>query len=116
MIDVGGNNHAAASDFVTHQFGRKLLAMGDISHLFRDHALPRVVHLREVAVRVLLLAPGEPLRAGLGDAVGVTAVAGTSIAGGHFGTSFRVDSTGSDYTRTRRTNGTSSKPADAQTS
>ena len=52
MVDVGGNDHAAAGHFVAHQFGRQLFAVGDVTHFFRDHALAGVVHLGEVAGRV----------------------------------------------------------------
>ena len=52
MIDIGGDDHATAGDFVTDQFGRELFALGDVHHLFRDFAGPREVHLREVAVAI----------------------------------------------------------------
>ena len=58
MVDVRRDDHAAASDFIAHQFRRDLLAVGDILHFFGDHALARVMHLGEVAVFVL----GLPLR------------------------------------------------------
>ena len=74
MIDVGGNDHAAAGHFVAHQFGRQLFAVGDVTHLFRDHALTGIVHLRKVAGGVLLLASGEPLCARLRNAVTIVAV------------------------------------------
>ena len=74
MVNVRGNDHAAARHFVAHQFGREFLAVGNVAHLLGDHALARVVHLREVAVGVLLLAPRKPLCARLGDAVAVIAV------------------------------------------
>src|SRR5438132_7378654 len=50
MIDVGGNDHAAGSDFIAHQFGRELLAAGDEFHLFADDAAAGEVHLRKIAV------------------------------------------------------------------
>ena len=53
MVDVGGDDHAAASDFIAHQFGRDLFAVGDVAHLFGDDALAGVVHLRKIAVFVL---------------------------------------------------------------
>ena len=49
MIDVGGNDGAAARNFVAHQLWRELFAFGDVLHFFGDDALARVVHLREVA-------------------------------------------------------------------
>ena len=59
MVDVGGNDHASAGDFVAHQFGRELFFVGDERHLFRDHALARVVHLREIAVWCSLACGGQ---------------------------------------------------------
>ena len=49
MVDVGGNDGAAARDFAAHQFRLDLLARRDELHLFGDHALARVVHLRNVS-------------------------------------------------------------------
>ena len=66
MVDVGGDDHAAASDFVADQLGRDLFAVGDVLHFLGDDALAGVVHLREVAVFVLAVfgfALGEPLGA-----------------------------------------------------
>jgi len=45
MVDVGGNDHAAAGNFVAHQFAGNLFAASDEFHLFGDHALAGVVHL-----------------------------------------------------------------------
>src|SRR5208282_3834633 len=109
MVDIGGNNHAAAGHFIAHQRGCELLAVGDVAHLFRDHALTGVVHLREITASVRPLALDKPFCAGLRDAAAVTAVAGISVGRGHVGTSFRLDSTGPDYTRTPRANGTPGK-------
>ena len=50
MIDVGGNDHAAGSDFIAHQFGRELLAAGDEFHLFADDAAAGKMHLRQIGV------------------------------------------------------------------
>src|SRR5260370_31384269 len=50
MMDVGGNNSAAAGDFAAHEFGVELLALGDILHFLGDDALTGKVHLREGAV------------------------------------------------------------------
>ncbi len=83
MIDVGGNNHAAARHFLAHQFSRDLFAVRHIAHFFGDHALAGVMHLRKVAIGVLLLAAGEPLRARLRDTVTVVAITGVAIRRGH---------------------------------
>jgi hypothetical protein len=53
VIDIGGNDGAAARDFAAHQLGFDFFARRDEGHLFGDHALPRVVHLRDVARAVL---------------------------------------------------------------
>src|SRR5271155_179099 len=45
MVDVGGNNHAAASHFIAYQFGRNLFAVGDVAHFLRDDSLAGVMHL-----------------------------------------------------------------------
>src|SRR6266567_148740 len=45
--------------------------------------LARIVHLREVAIRVFLLTPGKPLGARPGDAVAVAVIAVRSIGGSH---------------------------------
>ena len=37
-------------DLAAHELGRDVLAQGDEAHLLGDHAAPRVVHLRYVAV------------------------------------------------------------------
>ena len=75
MVDVGGDDHASAGDFVADQLGRELFFVGDEGHFFGDDALARVVHLGEVAGGVFRLAAGEPLCARLGDGVAVAAVA-----------------------------------------
>ena len=36
MVDVGGDDHAAAGDFVADEFGRELFFVGDEAHFFRD--------------------------------------------------------------------------------
>ena len=53
MVDVGGNNHASAGDFVANQFGRKLFPVGDVSHFLGDHAIAGITHLGEIAVGIL---------------------------------------------------------------
>ena len=65
MIDIGGDDGAAAGDFAAHQFGLDLFAPGDILHLFGDDALAREVHLRNItraigggALRQPLFDPG----------------------------------------------------------
>ena len=84
MIDVGGDDHPSAGNFVAHQLGRQLFFVGDEGHFFGDYALARVVHLGEVAGGVFLLAAGKPLGARLGDGVTVAAIA---IGGRHDRTS-----------------------------
>src|SRR5579859_4725003 len=73
MIDIGGDDHAATGDFIADKLGRELFFVGDEGHFFGNDALAGVVHLGEVAVRVLLLAARNPvgarLRDGVGDAV-----------------------------------------------
>ena len=48
MMDVGGNDGAAARDFAAHKLRRQLLALGDVLHLFGDDALARKMHLRKI--------------------------------------------------------------------
>jgi len=49
VMDVGGDDAAAARDFVADQLRLELFAPGDKSHLFGDGATPREVHLRHIA-------------------------------------------------------------------
>src|SRR5271170_502395 len=49
VINIGGNDGAAARHFVAHQFRRKFFALGDVLHLFGHDAQARVVHLREIS-------------------------------------------------------------------
>ena len=51
VMDVGGDDGAAARDFAADQFRLELFAPRDVLHLFGDDALPRVVHLRDVSRR-----------------------------------------------------------------
>src|SRR5580704_9661222 len=89
MIDVGGNNHAAAGHFVAHEFRRELFAVGYVSHLFRDHTLAGIMHLREITGGVRALALSQPIGTRLGDAIAVSiAVAGVAVHRGHVGASF----------------------------
>ena len=88
MIDVGGDDHAAARDFVANQFRRKLFAVGDVMHLLGDHALAGIVHLRKIAVGICCLAACNPFGARRSDAapivlVTVASVAGRTVRGGH---------------------------------
>ncbi len=83
MVDIGGNNHAAAGNFVTHQLGGQLFAVGNVTHFFRDHTPTGIVHLRKITVVILLLAPGKPVCAGLGSAVTVAAVSVHTVGGSH---------------------------------
>ena len=48
-MDVGGNDHPAARQFAANQLRFQFFALGDILHLFRDDALPRQMHLRNIA-------------------------------------------------------------------
>ena len=80
MVDVGGDDHASAGDFVADQLGCELLFVRDERHFFGDYAFAGVVHLGEVAVSVLSLALCEPFRAGFRDGV---AVAIRAIRGSH---------------------------------
>jgi hypothetical protein len=74
MIDVGGDNHATAGDFIAHEFWGELLAVGNVAHFFRDYSLARIVHLRKIAIRVLLFAACDPISARPGNAVAVATV------------------------------------------
>ena len=49
VVDVGGNDCAAARHFVAHELRRNLLARRHVLHFLGDHALARVVHLREIS-------------------------------------------------------------------
>ena len=51
-MDVGGNDGAAARHFAAHEFRIDLLAPGDELHLLGDHALARVMHLRNISIPV----------------------------------------------------------------
>ena len=46
VVDVGGDDGAAGSDFAADQFHVAVLAEGHKPHLGGDDALPRIVHLR----------------------------------------------------------------------
>src|SRR5579864_9597911 len=91
MIDVGRNNHAAASHFISDEFGRELFTICDVDHFFGDQTLTGIAHLREIAVLVLRLAASHPFGSRPGDAVPITlvvalnsiAVARTTIRGSH---------------------------------
>ncbi len=52
VMDVRGNDRAAARHFAAHQLRLDLFAPRHVLHLFRDHALARVVHLRNVSCPV----------------------------------------------------------------
>jgi hypothetical protein len=49
VVNIGGNDGAAARDFAAHQLRRELLARGDVFHFFGDDALARIVHLRKIS-------------------------------------------------------------------
>ena len=48
MMDIGGNDGAAAGDFVANKFGREFFALRNIHHFLGDCALTREMHLREI--------------------------------------------------------------------
>ena len=48
MVNIGGNDRAAARHFAADEFGRKLFALRHVLHLFGDDALARVMHLRKI--------------------------------------------------------------------
>ncbi len=60
VVDVGGDDHAAAGHFGADQLRRELLALGDVLHLLGDDALAGVVHLRADGV---VITEGSPLLA-----------------------------------------------------
>src|SRR5664279_3817714 len=87
MVDVCRDDHAAASYFIAHQFGRDFLAVGDVAHLLGSRALTGVMHLGEVAVFVFGFALGQPCRPRFQNriqTIAVRAVCGLAIACGHF--------------------------------
>ena len=49
VVDIGGDDGAAARDFAADEFGLELFAAGDVFHFFGDDAFAGVVHLREVS-------------------------------------------------------------------
>jgi hypothetical protein len=84
VMDVRRDDHAAAGDFVAHQFRRDFLAEGDVLHLFGDLAAARVSHLREVAVLVFGFALGQPLCPRFQNFVPAIGVSAVPIAYRHF--------------------------------
>ncbi len=50
VMDVGGDDHAPAGDFVAHEIGFDFFALCDEFHLLGDPALTGVMHLRADAV------------------------------------------------------------------
>src|SRR5580700_665596 len=82
MIDIGGNNHAAAGHFVADKIGRKLFALRHVDHFFRDQTLAGIVHLGEIAIAILRLAPRDPLRPR--PVVSVLAICSSAFCGGHW--------------------------------
>ena len=46
VVDVGGNDHAAAGHFGADQFRRDAFALRDVLHFLGDDALAGIVHLR----------------------------------------------------------------------
>src|SRR5690349_17737215 len=105
MVDVRGDDHAAAGNFVAHQLRREFLAARDIGHFLGDYALARIVHLREIAIAVLGPAFGQPRAARLGDrtasvtTLGVRTVCRRAVAGSHGAENLAGIGLTSDYTR-----------------
>ncbi len=48
VMDIGGNNGAAAGHFAAHEFRLDLLPASDMFHFFSDDALTGEVHLRKI--------------------------------------------------------------------
>jgi hypothetical protein len=48
VMNVGGDDGAAAGDFAADEFRRYLFALGDVFHFFGNHALAGKMHLREI--------------------------------------------------------------------
>jgi hypothetical protein len=82
MMNVGGNNHPAAGDFVAHEFGRQLFAAGNVRHLLGEHTLAGIMHLREIPIAILGLATGDPLRPRSRPAVSIAARS-RAVTGSH---------------------------------
>ena len=49
VVDVRGDDRAAARNFAAHQFRLDLFALRNEGHFLRDQAQARIVHLRNVA-------------------------------------------------------------------
>jgi len=49
VMDISGDDGAAARDFAADEFGLELFAAGDVFHFLGDDAVARVMHLREVS-------------------------------------------------------------------
>jgi hypothetical protein len=60
VIDVGRDNHAAASDFVAYQLRGDVLAAGNVFDFLGNHALTGIVHL---GANRIVPAPGYPIGA-----------------------------------------------------
>src|SRR5579863_4268723 len=52
MMDVGGDNGAATGNFIPDKFRGELFTLRDELHLLGDDALPRIMHLRDIAIAV----------------------------------------------------------------
>src|SRR6202012_3548773 len=52
VVDVGGDDAAAAGDFAADEFWPEFFALGDVLHFFGDDAFAGEMHLRHVAVAV----------------------------------------------------------------
>ena len=60
MVNVSGNNHAAAGNFITDLLRRQLLFLSYVFHLLSDDTPASVVHLGKVAIRVFGFAMIDP--------------------------------------------------------
>lgn len=45
-MDIGGNDHAPASDFLAYYIGEEIFALSDIPHFLRNYALACIENLR----------------------------------------------------------------------
>src|SRR6266851_8439661 len=52
VMNVGGDDGAAAGDFAAHEFGFDFFALGDEEHFFADDAFACQVHLRHVFIAI----------------------------------------------------------------
>ena len=102
MVDVGGDDHASAGDFIAHKLGGDFLADGNVFHFLGGDALAGIVHLREVAVFIGRFAFGQPFSAWLGRSVEAVAiivtVRGIAVRRRHFAFYHPLQRLTCDYT------------------